>query len=134
MARAALALALARGHRDRRRAATRETSTCSFKGGVGDYTGGLGDLTSTGPTWGATLNVQPYHFLGFELGYEGSQNDVDDIRLPRRDRPPSSAMAAAPPEGLPALPRVHPPLRGRGAGHVLRGRARGGAEASTSWT
>ncbi|WP_174257063.1 hypothetical protein [Myxococcus xanthus] len=30
-----------------------------LRGGVGDYTGGLGDLTSTGPAWGVTLNIQP---------------------------------------------------------------------------
>ncbi|WP_164018433.1 outer membrane beta-barrel protein [Pyxidicoccus trucidator] len=52
-----------------------------LRGGVGDYTGGLGDLTSTGPAWGLTLNVQPTTFIGFELGYEGSQNSVDDVRL-----------------------------------------------------
>jgi opacity protein-like surface antigen len=52
-----------------------------LRGGVGDYTGDLGDLTSTGPAWGLTLNVQPTTFLGFELGYEGSQNGVSDIRL-----------------------------------------------------
>lgn len=52
-----------------------------LRGGVGNYTGGLGDFTSTGPAWGVTLNVQPTTFLGFELGYEGSQNGVDDVRL-----------------------------------------------------
>ena len=52
-----------------------------LRGGVGDYTGGLGDFTSTGPAWGVTLNVQPTTFLGFELGYEGSQNGVEDVRL-----------------------------------------------------
>ncbi|MCY1021909.1 outer membrane beta-barrel protein [Pyxidicoccus sp. MSG2] len=52
-----------------------------LRGGVGDYTGDLGELTSTGPAWGLTLNVQPTTFLGFELGYEGSQNNVSDLRL-----------------------------------------------------
>ncbi|MFP2929534.1 hypothetical protein ACLESO_30910 [Pyxidicoccus sp. 3LG] len=52
-----------------------------LRGGVGDYTGGLGDVTETGPAWGLTLNVQPTTFLGFELGYEGSQNGLDDVRL-----------------------------------------------------
>jgi hypothetical protein len=51
------------------------------KGGLGDYTGGLGDFSSTGPTWGATLNFQPYYFLGVELGYEGSRQEVDDNRF-----------------------------------------------------
>ncbi|AGC46431.1 hypothetical protein MYSTI_05144 [Myxococcus stipitatus DSM 14675] len=52
-----------------------------LKGGLGDYTGDLGDLTDTGPAWGLTLNVQPTTFLGFEVGYEGSRNGLDDIRL-----------------------------------------------------
>ncbi|HET9452420.1 MAG TPA: hypothetical protein VFO83_16135 [Aggregicoccus sp.] len=51
------------------------------KGGLGDYTGGLGDFSSLGPSWGATLNFQPYSFLGVELGYEGSRNVVDDNRF-----------------------------------------------------
>ncbi|RKG99680.1 hypothetical protein D7V97_31310 [Corallococcus sp. CA053C] len=52
-----------------------------LRGGVGDYTGDLGDLSSTGPLWGLTLNLQPTTFLGFEVGYEGSQNQVSDSRL-----------------------------------------------------
>ncbi|RKH06125.1 hypothetical protein D7Y13_31280 [Corallococcus praedator] len=52
-----------------------------LRGGVGDYTGDLGDLSSTGPLWGLTLNVQPTTFLGLEVGYEGSQNKVSDTRL-----------------------------------------------------
>ncbi|CAM3666658.1 outer membrane beta-barrel protein [Corallococcus sp. ZKHCc1 1396] len=52
-----------------------------LKGGVGDYTGALGELSSTGPQWGLTLNVQPTTFLGLEVGYEGSQNKVSDTRL-----------------------------------------------------
>ena len=58
-----------------------------LKGGVGDYTGGLGEFSSTGPTWGATLNFQPYRFLGVELGYEGSRHGVDDNRFLDGDEP-----------------------------------------------
>lgn len=58
-----------------------------LKGGVGDYTGGLGEFTSAGPTWGATLNFQPYRFLGVELGYEGSRQRVDDNRFAESDLP-----------------------------------------------
>lgn len=81
----ALALALAAAGsaaaQERRDAGKRGDVNVVLRGGVGDYTGGLGDLTSTGPAWGVTLNVQPTTFIGFELGYEGSQNGVDDVRL-----------------------------------------------------
>jgi len=81
----ALALALAAAGtaaaQERRDAGKRGDVNVFLRGGVGDYTGGLGELTSTGPAWGVTLNVQPTTFIGFELGYEGSQNGVDDVRL-----------------------------------------------------
>ncbi|HZI12722.1 MAG TPA: outer membrane beta-barrel protein [Myxococcus sp.] len=81
----ALALALAAAGtaaaQERRDAGKRGDVNVFLRGGVGDYTGGLGDVTSTGPAWGVTLNVQPTTFIGFELGYEGSQNGVDDVRL-----------------------------------------------------
>ncbi len=51
------------------------------KGGLGAYTGGLAEFTSPGPSWGVTLNFQPYNFLGVELGYEGSRQAVDDNRF-----------------------------------------------------
>ncbi|NTX01541.1 MULTISPECIES: outer membrane beta-barrel protein [Myxococcus] len=74
-----------------------------LKGGLGDYTGNLGDLTNTGPAWGLTLNVQPTTFIGFELGYEGSQNGIDDIRL--LDDGPSIVR-----QGGSALVKVSPPF------------------------
>jgi hypothetical protein len=77
-----------------------------LRGGVGDYTGGLGDVTSTGPAWGLTLNVQPTTFLGFELGYEGSQNKVDDVRLlnePSLVRQGGSALLKVSPPFLTAI-------------------------------
>ena len=77
-----------------------------LRGGLGDYTGGLGDLTSTGPAWGLTLNVQPTTFLGFELGYEGSQNGVDDVRLleePSLVRQGGSALLKVSPPFLTAI-------------------------------
>lgn len=80
----ALALALAgagSASAQERKPGKRGDVNVFLRGGVGDYTGGLGDLTSTGPAWGLTLNVQPTTFLGFELGYEGSQNGINDIRL-----------------------------------------------------
>jgi opacity protein-like surface antigen len=48
-----------------------------LKGGVGNYTGGLGDFVNAGPTWGVSLNLQPLSFLGFEVGYEGAYNGTD---------------------------------------------------------
>ncbi|MET0404156.1 MAG: hypothetical protein ABW123_17220 [Cystobacter sp.] len=47
-----------------------------LKGGVGNYTGGLANVVNAGPTWGLTLNLQPLHFLGFEVGYEGGYNGI----------------------------------------------------------
>ncbi|AEI68159.1 hypothetical protein [Corallococcus macrosporus] len=77
-----------------------------LRGGVGDYTGGLGDLTSTGPAWGVTLNVQPTTFLGFELGYEGSRNGITDGRLleqPALIRQGGSALLKVSPPFLTAI-------------------------------
>lgn len=56
-------------------------------GGVGGYTGDLGELSATGPTWGVTLNLQPYKMLGFEVGYDGSKNDVTDDRFRAAEAP-----------------------------------------------
>ncbi|WP_426753105.1 hypothetical protein [Myxococcus sp. Y35] len=77
-----------------------------LRGGVGDYTGDLGDLTSTGPAWGVTLNVQPTTFLGFELGYEGSRNGITDSRLldtPSLVRQGGSALVKVSPPFLTAI-------------------------------
>ncbi len=52
-----------------------------LRGGIAGYTGDLGALTGTGPSWGVTVNLQPTTLLGVELGYEGSKNDVTDPRL-----------------------------------------------------
>lgn len=73
-------------------------------GGVGGYTGDLGELSATGPTWGATLNLQPYKMLGFEVGYEGSKNDVTDDRF-RAAEAPSFIR-----HGATSLVKVSPPF------------------------
>jgi hypothetical protein len=52
-----------------------------LRGGIAGYTGDLGALTGAGPSWGVTVNLQPTTLLGFEVGYEGSKNDVTDPRL-----------------------------------------------------
>ncbi|MBN8471932.1 outer membrane beta-barrel protein [Corallococcus exiguus] len=77
-----------------------------LRGGIGDYTGDLGDLASTGPLWGLTLNLQPTTFLGFEVGYEGSQNKVSDSRLfdtPSLVRNGGSALVKVSPPFLTAV-------------------------------
>jgi hypothetical protein len=56
-------------------------------GGIGGYTGDLGELSATGPTWGATLSLQPNKVLGFEVGYDGSKNDVTDDRFRAAEAP-----------------------------------------------
>ncbi|WP_224245571.1 outer membrane beta-barrel protein [Hyalangium gracile] len=53
-----------------------------LSGGVSEYTGELGEDINTGPAWGLTVNVQPTNILGFELGYTGSSNTVDNGLLP----------------------------------------------------
>ena len=77
-----------------------------LRGGLGDYTGNLGALTSTGPAWGVTLNVQPTTFLGFEVGYEGSRNGLTDSRLlenPALVRQGGSALVKVSPPFLTAV-------------------------------
>jgi hypothetical protein len=73
-------------------------------GGIGGYTGDLGELSATGPTWGVTLNVQPYKMLGFEVGYDGSKNDVTDDRF-RAAEAPSFIR-----HGATTLLKVSPPV------------------------
>jgi hypothetical protein len=73
-------------------------------GGIGGYTGELGGLSATGPTWGATLNLQPYSMLGFEVGYEGSKNDVTDARF-RASEAPSLLR-----HGVNSLVKISPPM------------------------
>ncbi|WP_224360327.1 outer membrane beta-barrel protein [Hyalangium versicolor] len=53
-----------------------------LSGGVSDYTGDVGENINTGPAWGLTVNLQPLNILGFELGYNGSRNTVDNVLLP----------------------------------------------------
>ncbi|MFL5357228.1 hypothetical protein [Archangium sp.] len=73
-------------------------------GGIGGYTGDLGGLSATGPTWGVTLNVQPSNVLGFEVGYDGSKNDVTDDRFRAADAPSFIRHGAS------SLVKLSPPL------------------------
>jgi hypothetical protein len=72
-----------------------------LRGGVSDYTGDLGSDVQAGPAWGLTVNVQPMRLLGFELGYEGSKNDVTPDLLPD---------ASFTRHGISGLVKVAPPL------------------------
>jgi len=56
-------------------------ATLFLKGGIARYTGSVGDYLNAGPNWGLIVGVQPFSALGFEVGYEGSRNTLDDARL-----------------------------------------------------
>ena len=89
-----------------------------LRGGVGDYTGELGDFTDAGPTWGLTLNVQPWNILGYEITYDGTRNIVNDERLaqaPALTRHGISGLIKLAP---PFIERVRPFL-GAGVGASL---------------
>lgn len=96
------------------------------RGGVGDYTGELSDYTDTGPTWGATLNMQPLNVLGYEITYDGSRNLIDDDRLaesPALTRHGVSALVKLAP---PFIERVRPFIgAGLGASMINVGDATG---------
>jgi opacity protein-like surface antigen len=79
-----------------------------LRGGVGDYTGDLGDITSAGPVWGLTFNIQPTNVIGWELSYNGSRNVVQDQFLandPFVNRNGATGMVKL---GLPFVQRVKP--------------------------
>lgn len=92
-----------------------------LKGGIGGYTGGLGDATAAGPTWGVALNLQPTNVVGFEFAYDGSRNAIDDSRLdaisnPAAMRHGASALLKV---GLPFIERIKPFVgAGLGASYV----------------
>lgn len=92
-----------------------------LKGGVGGYTGGLGDATVAGPTWGVALNLQPSNVFGFEFAYDGSRNSIQDTRLtgvqdPAAMRHGASALMKL---GLPFVERIKPFVgAGLGASYV----------------
>ncbi len=103
---AALALALfAAGSADAQRRSAKDTRgdlNVLIKGGVGDYTGGLSNHTTAGPTWGVLVNVQPMNMLGYEIAYDGSRNLVNDDRL--------AQTPALTRHGVTGLVKVSPPL------------------------
>jgi hypothetical protein len=72
-----------------------------LRGGVSDYTGDVGENVQSGPAWGLTVNVQPTRIFGFELGYEGSKNDIENDLLPD---------ASLTRHGASGLVKIAPPL------------------------
>lgn len=89
-----------------------------LKGGVGGFTGNLGDYTRSGPTYGVTLNVQPFNVIGFELAYDGGRMGISDERIGDASilMNGGSAMVKL---GLPFIERVKPFVAGGvGASYV----------------
>jgi hypothetical protein len=68
-------------YRDPRASERYVVASVIFKGGAGDYTGSIGKYTAVGPSYGVALNVEPLRWLGFELGYDGSYNQLDRERF-----------------------------------------------------
>lgn len=101
-----LALALAvigtAGAADAQRREKQGDFNVLLRGGVGDYTGALSDVTSAGPTWAVTVNVQPWNVLGYELTYDGSRNLVNDDRF--------QSAPALTRHGVTGLIRLAPPF------------------------
>lgn len=84
----------------------RRDTNLFLRGGVSTFTGELGALAAAGPSYGVTLNVQPYNLVGFEVGYEGSRNGVVGERASGRlVRNGVSAMVKVAP---PFVERVKP--------------------------
>lgn len=50
----------------------------TVRGGVSNFTGDLGDDTTTGAFLGIQADARPINGIGVELGYEGSRNALSD--------------------------------------------------------
>ncbi len=50
-------------------------------GGVEGYSGDLAPQLNAGPVWSVTAALKPFRSLGFELGYSGAVNEIDNGRL-----------------------------------------------------
>lgn len=89
------------------------------RAGVGGFTGGLDEYTAAGPAWGIGVNLQPYRFIGVEVAYEGSRNQLTDDRFttsPSLTRHGASAMIKLAP---PFIERIKPFVgAGLGASYV----------------
>jgi opacity protein-like surface antigen len=79
-----------------------------LRGGVGNFTGELASVTQTGPTWGLTVNVQPWNILGYEITYDGSRNLVEDARLVNQPAVTRYGLAGMLKLGPPLIESVRP--------------------------
>lgn len=50
--------------------------TLSVQGGVEGYSSTIGGILAPGATYGASLQLEPWRFLGFEAGYSGAVNEL----------------------------------------------------------
>lgn len=93
----------------------------ALRAGVGGFTGNLDNYTSAGPAWGVGVNLQPFRFIGIEVGYEGSRNTLVDQSLmgggsPNLQRHGASAIVRLAP---PLIERIKPFIgAGLGASYV----------------
>jgi opacity protein-like surface antigen len=82
--------------------------TVALRGGISGYTGDLNELSAAGPAWGVGVGIQPTNLIGVEFAYEGSKNEITDLRLiegPSLQRHGASALVKL---GLPFIERVKP--------------------------
>jgi hypothetical protein len=68
-----------------RKDSDREILRFGLLGGVEGYAGGLSDQVNPGPLWGASVAVQPFSWMGAELGYSGAVNEIDGRIAPGAD-------------------------------------------------
>ncbi len=73
-----------------------------LKGGLGWYTGDLGNVTSGGPVWGLAMSYELLGLAGIELAYEGSRNSLSDLAAV-----PSTGLLR---NGFSGMVKVSPPL------------------------
>ncbi len=55
----------------------RDSLNINVGGGVEGYTGELNSRVNPGPSWSATLGFQPLTWMGAEVSYTGTANEVD---------------------------------------------------------
>jgi len=76
-----------------------------LKGGLGDYTGNLGNVSDIGPTWGLSVDLQPLNIIGVEIAYDASRNHLTGLGNTAALRNGASAMVKLAP---PFIERVKP--------------------------
>lgn len=64
----------------------RPLNSVILKGGGGDFTGDLGGFSAIGVSWGVAFDTYPIRFVGVEIGYDGSRNELDALANPYSER------------------------------------------------